>query len=65
MTDHEFDHMAKELKLILDPDFYILAEQQGHIIGFAVAIPDFNKVFKNIKRGRLFPTGLLKILMNR
>src|SRR5690606_31356234 len=44
MTDKEFDHMAKDLKLILDPDFCLVAEQNGKLIGFALAIPDINPI---------------------
>lgn len=62
MTDREFDHMAKDLKLILDPDFCLVAEQDGVMIGFALAIPDINPILKTIKRGRLFPFGFLKLL---
>jgi len=62
MTDHEFDHMAKDLKLILDPDFCLVAEQNGELIGFALAIPDINPILKTIKKGRLFPLGIFKLL---
>jgi len=62
MTDNEFDHMAKDLKLILDPDFCLVAEQNGKLIGFALAIPDINPILKTIKRGRLLPFGIFKLL---
>ena len=62
MTDREFDHMAKDLKLILDPDFCLVAERNGELIGFALAIPDINPVLKTIKNGRLLPFGIFKLL---
>ncbi|WP_421940220.1 hypothetical protein [Pedobacter sp.] len=65
MTDKEFDYTAKDLKMILDPDFCIIAEQEGKIVGFALAIPDINQILIKIKRGRLFPTGLIKLLLNK
>ena len=65
MTDKEFDYTAKDLKLILDPDFCIMAEQNGKIVGFALAIPDINQIQIKIKRGRLFPTGLIKLLTGK
>lgn len=65
MTDEEFEYTANDLKLILDPKFCVLAEQHGKIVGFALAIPDINQVLINIKRGRLFPTGLIKLLANK
>jgi len=65
MTDEEFTHAAKGLKQIVDPDFLLIAEHEGEPIGYSLALPDFNEVLKKVKRGRLFPTGLIKILLNR
>jgi len=65
LTDEEFDYLAKDLKLILDPDFALLAEQDGKIIAFGLALPDYNQLFKTIKKGRLFPTGIFKLLFNK
>jgi len=65
MTNEEFDYTAKDLKMILDPDFCLLAEQHGKIVGFGVAIPDINAILKTIKRGRLLPTGLFKLLFGK
>ncbi|MEO5647286.1 MAG: hypothetical protein ABIQ56_02925 [Chitinophagaceae bacterium] len=62
MTDAEFDYLGKDMKQILDKDFCMLAEHNGKIIGFALAIPDINQVLIKIKRGRLFPTGIFKLL---
>ena len=63
MTDEEFRYLAKDLKMILDKDFCLIAEKEGKIIGFALAIPDINQVLIKIKRGRLFPTGIFKLLL--
>jgi GNAT superfamily N-acetyltransferase len=65
MTNEEFDYTAKDLKMILDPDFCLLAEQHGKIVGFGVAIPDINQILKKIKRGRLLPTGIFKLLLGK
>jgi len=65
LTDEEFDYLAKDLKLILDPDFCLVAEQDGKIVGFGLALPDYNQIFKTIKRGRLLPTGIFKLLFNK
>jgi len=62
MTDNEFKYLAKDLKMILDKDFCLVAEHNGKIIGFALAIPDINQVLIKIKKGRLLPTGILKLL---
>ena len=65
LTDEEFDYLAKDIKLILDPDFCLIAEQEGKIVGFGLALPDYNQLFKTIKRGRLLPTGIFKLLFNK
>ena len=63
MTEKEFRYLAKDLKMILDKDFCLLAEHNGKMIGFSLAIPDINQVLIKIKRGRLFPTGIFKLLL--
>lgn len=65
LTDDEFAHLAKDLKLILDTDFAYVAEQNGKIVGFGLALPNFNEVLIKVKRGRLFPLGLFKLLFNK
>lgn len=66
MSEEEFDHLAKDLKQIVDPRVVLIAEQmtQDHKtkpVGFLLAIPDINRALKKI-RGRLLPFGLLKLL---
>ncbi|MET6996303.1 hypothetical protein [Chitinophaga defluvii] len=65
MTDKEFEYLAKDLKLILDPDFCMVAEHNGKVVGFSLGIPDINEVFIKIRKGRLFPTGIFKLLLGR
>ena len=65
MTEKEFEFTAKELKMILDPKFCIIAEKDNEVVGFALGVPNINEVQIDIKRGRLFPTGILKLLLNR
>ncbi|WP_187263568.1 GNAT family N-acetyltransferase [Pontibacter beigongshangensis] len=65
MTPKEFDYLAKDLKLIVDPDFCLVAEHNGKMIGFSLAIPDINQIQKKISKGRLFPTGIFKLLLLR
>lgn len=65
MTDEEFDYLAKDLKLLLDPDFCLIAEHEGRFVGFALCIPDINQILIKVKRGRLFPTGLIRLLTQR
>lgn len=65
MTEKEFKYLAKDLKMILDKDFCLLAEHNGKVIGFALAIPDINQILIKIKRGRLLPTGIFKLLFGK
>jgi len=65
MTDEEFAWIAKDLKMIVDPDFCIIAEKDNEIIGFSVGIPNINEILIKIKRGRLLPTGIFKLLFGK
>ena len=65
MTDEEFNYLAKDLKMVLDKDFALVAEHEGKTIGFALAIPDINQTLIKIKRGRLLPTGIFKLLLGK
>ncbi len=62
MTDAEIRQIGKDLKTIIDPDFVYFAEKDGQTIGVSLTIPNVNEILINVKRGRLFPTGALKIL---
>ncbi|MBS1854681.1 MAG: N-acetyltransferase [Acidobacteria bacterium] len=61
MSREEFFQMGKEMKMILKPDLVLLGENEGKVIGFALALPDVNQALKRA-RGRLLPTGIIKIL---
>lgn len=63
-TDAEMDHLAKELKMIVDPDLVIFLEYAGKPIGVAVTIPDINQVLARFN-GRLFPTGIFHLLRRK
>jgi hypothetical protein len=58
-------YMAKSLKPLLIPQFAFVAEIDGVPAGFMLSAPDFNLIFKTIRKGRLFPFGLARILMGR
>ncbi|OQP57189.1 hypothetical protein A3860_11545 [Niastella vici] len=64
MTDKEFNYLAKDLKMVLDEQFCLIAEHNGKQIGFALAIPDINQILIKVRRGRLLPTGIFKLLFN-
>ncbi|MFY9570025.1 MAG: N-acetyltransferase, partial [Blastocatellia bacterium] len=66
MSEEEFDHLAKDLKQIVDPRVVLIAEQRLEAgktrpVGFLLAVPDINRALKKIN-GRLLPLGLIKLL---
>jgi GNAT superfamily N-acetyltransferase len=61
MTDAELQHMAKQMKTVVDPDLVFFAEVRGELAGFALALPDLNQVLKRLN-GRLLPFGWAKAL---
>jgi len=66
MSEEEFDHLAKDLKQIVDPRVVLIAEQAvggttPRAVGFLLAVSDLNRALKKIS-GRLLPLGLLKLL---
>jgi ribosomal protein S18 acetylase RimI-like enzyme len=65
MTDKEFDFLARDLKMILDPKYCMVAEKDGEVVGFIVGIPDINQVLITMRRGRLLPTGIFKLLFQK
>jgi GNAT superfamily N-acetyltransferase len=62
MTVAELQHLAKELKPIVDPRLVLFAEVNGEPAGFSVSLPDINFAIAKVPSGKLLPTGLLKLL---
>jgi GNAT superfamily N-acetyltransferase len=60
MTEEQFRGFASEFRPLVDPDLALFAEVDGEAIGFAVAIPDPNRVLIHLD-GRLFPWGWAKM----
>jgi GNAT superfamily N-acetyltransferase len=62
VTEAEVRAMAHDLKPIIHPKAVLFAEDaQGKPIGFAIAIPDVNKILYGMN-GSLLPFGWLKML---
>lgn len=53
MTDEEFDALANDLKMVVEPDLVLIAESKGKIIGFGLSLPDINVALKYNKNGGL------------
>jgi GNAT superfamily N-acetyltransferase len=62
LTDAELDHLAKELKPVLDEEFACVAEtRDGDVAGVSLSLPDYNRVLARLN-GRLLPLGWLRAL---
>jgi GNAT superfamily N-acetyltransferase len=55
MTEHEIDHLAEQFRPVVIPEMVPMAERDGKLIGFGIALPDLNVVFRRHRSGRLFP----------
>ncbi|MGE0614376.1 MAG: N-acetyltransferase family protein [Bacteriovoracia bacterium] len=64
MNEEEFRHMAKEMKPIVNPELFLFAEVDGKPVAFGLGLPDVNQAIKTIPDGKLFPTGIFKLLWN-
>ncbi len=57
----EVDKVARDLKLILDPDLAFMAEVHGKPAGVCIMVPNLNEAIHDLG-GKLFPTGAAKLL---
>ncbi len=62
MTEAEFHYMARALKPVVKPSLVLIAEVEGQPVGFSVALPDYNPVFKKMN-GRILPFGIFHYLL--
>jgi hypothetical protein len=63
-TQEEFLEEAKDLQSLVDPDIFPIAEYNGEMIGFWMALPDYNIALKQVN-GKLNWLGILKFLWYR
>jgi GNAT superfamily N-acetyltransferase len=63
-TQEEFLQEAKDLQSLVDPDIFPIAEFNGEMIGFFMALPDYNLALKHVN-GKLNIWGILKFLWYR
>lgn len=62
LTEEEYRHAAKDLKSIIIPELVYILEKDNEPVAFSVWLPDLNQALIHIRDGKLFPTGLLKLL---
>ncbi len=65
MTDAELKHLADELKLLLNPDWCYIAEDQGVPVGFGITLNNINEITRGFKKGKLFPFNIFKLLTKK
>ena len=51
MTDAEIEHLASNLKMILDPALVFMVEHEGEVVGFSLTLPDVNQPLGRIRPG--------------
>ena len=64
MTNAEFDQLVAELKQIVVPGMVFFVEHEGTPVAFSISLPNINQALRQVDDGRLFPTGLPKLLLN-
>ena len=60
-TEAEAQQLARELKMIVDPDLVPFVEVDGAAAGVALALPNLNEAIHDLN-GHLFPFGIFKLL---
>jgi GNAT superfamily N-acetyltransferase len=62
MTEAEFDHLASEMKQIVDPRMAYMLELDGETVAFCISIPNMNQALAPLRNGRLLPFGIFKLI---
>ncbi len=62
LTDEEVDTLANQLIWLADPKLVKMVMSKDKIVGFCLAYPDISTALQKT-RGRLFPFGWLKVLL--
>ncbi|RJP62120.1 MAG: hypothetical protein C4543_02525 [Ignavibacteriales bacterium] len=64
LTDEEIDALAADLKPLVDPNLVLFLEIENKTVGFALVMPDYNFIFKEMN-GRLLPFNFIKLFTKR
>lgn len=65
LDEDEFRHIAYQFRQFVPEKLILIVEKDGRQIGFLVALPDLNQVFRHMKSGKFFPSGFLQFLWYR
>ena len=64
LTDAQIDHLAADLKPLINPSIVYFAFVDNEPAGFFMAMPDYNMLFREMK-GRLLPFGIFRLLLGK
>jgi hypothetical protein len=64
LHEDEFRYTVNSMKALVNPDQVIFLELDGKVIGYSLALPDYNIIFKKLN-GRLLPFGILRLLFQK
>jgi len=62
LREEEFQHIAKDMKLIIDPEIAFIAEIEGEAVGFCLSLPNIYESQIKLRSGRLLPFGWFRLL---
>ncbi len=61
LSEKELRYLAGDMKMVIEPALAIIAEIEGQPVGVTITIRNINPLLHKIN-GRLFPTGLIRLL---
>jgi hypothetical protein len=61
LSEKELRYLAGDMKMVIEPALAIIAEIEGQPVGVTITIKNINPLLHKIN-GRLFPTGLIRLL---
>jgi hypothetical protein len=64
LTDAQIDHLAADLKPLVNPSIVYFAFVDNEPAGFFMAMPDYNILFRKMG-GRLLPFGIFRLLFGK
>jgi GNAT superfamily N-acetyltransferase len=64
LQEGEVEHIAKELKHVIAPEFAAFAMVKGRAIGAVFALLDYNQIIRKID-GRLLPFGFIRLMLGQ
>jgi hypothetical protein len=55
-SESDLKHLAEEMQLVFDRNWFMVAQKDGETIGIAITLPDVNQALRRMN-GRLLPLG--------